>query len=43
MFEQFTNILSNEELNECKKIVKESLWKYSGSEQVENKTLTEIA
>jgi hypothetical protein len=23
--------------------IKESLWKYSGSEQVENKTLTEIA
>jgi hypothetical protein len=28
MFEQFANILSNEELNECKKIINSSFWKY---------------
>ena len=28
MFEQYSNILSNEELNECKKIINSSLWKY---------------
>jgi len=28
MFEQYSNILSNEELNECKKIITSSYWKY---------------
>jgi hypothetical protein len=28
MFEQYSNILSNEELNECKKIIHSSFWKY---------------